>query len=196
MEDNKEENLNNNLPDNQDLASDPDIFGADTPASDMADLASDPDIFADSIDDNFKQTDGASLEENFEENKEITAEVQNSFNDNNIQNENTISNDLITVRPVKFQEFEQIEPIRVIKKNLDIMQDILLHVSVELGRTNSTIRDVMDMKKGSIFELNKIAGEQVEVFVNGKMVAKGEVIVIEDKFGVRITSTNLPKSEI
>ena len=73
------------------------------------------------------------------------------------------------------------------------MQDVLMHVSVELGRTKSSIREVMEMEEGTVVELEKIAGEQVEVFVNEKLVAKGEVIVIEDKFGVRITSTNIQK---
>lgn len=104
------------------------------------------------------------------------------------------SDELITVRPVKFPQFEQTPPIRTIKKNLDIMQDVSMHVSVELGRTKSSIREVMEMEEGSIVELDKIAGEQVEVFVNDKLVAKGEVIVIEDKFGVRITSTNIVKN--
>lgn len=101
--------------------------------------------------------------------------------------------DLITVRPIKFQEFEPQTPNRAIKKNLDILQDVLMHVSVELGRTKSSIKEVINFKAGSIIELNKIAGEQVEVFVNDKLIAKGEVIVIEDKFGVRITNTNIQK---
>ena len=69
-----------------------------------------------------------------------------------------------------------------------------MHVTVELGRTKSSIREVIELEAGSIVELDKIAGEQVEVFVNGKLIAKGEVIVIEDKFGVRITSTNIAKT--
>lgn len=102
--------------------------------------------------------------------------------------------ELITVRPIKFQDFEDTQPNRAIKKNLDILQDISMHISVELGRTKSTIRDVMELEKGSVVELDKIAGEQVEVFVNEKLIAKGEVIVIEDKFGVRVTSTNIAKN--
>lgn len=101
---------------------------------------------------------------------------------------------MITVRPVKFQEFEQTPPNRSIKKNLDILQDVSMHISVELGRTKSSIREVMEMEQGSIVELDKIAGEQVEIFVNEKLVAKGEVIVIEDKFGVRVTSTSIAKN--
>ena len=104
------------------------------------------------------------------------------------------TNKMITVRPVKFQEFEQTPPSRTIKKNLDILQDVSMHISVELGRTKSSIKEVMEMEQGSIVELDKIAGEQVEIFVNEKLVAKGEVIVIEDKFGVRVTSTSFPKN--
>lgn len=105
----------------------------------------------------------------------------------------TSVHDLITVRPVKFQEFEKEEIIPSIKKNLDIMQDVMMHISVEIGKTKSSIREVMELKKGSIVELNKVAGEPVEIYVNEKLVAKGEVIVMEDKFGVRVTTTNLPK---
>lgn len=105
----------------------------------------------------------------------------------------TSAHDLITVRPVKFQEFEKEEIIPSIKKNLDIMQDVMMHISVEIGKTKSSIREVMELKKGSIVELNKVAGEPVEIYVNEKLVAKGEVIVMEDKFGVRVTTTNLPK---
>ena len=96
---------------------------------------------------------------------------------------------------VKFQTFEATEPNRTIKKNLDILQDISMHVSVELGRTKSSIREVIGMEIGSVVELDKIAGEQVEIFINEKLVAKGEVIVIEDKFGVRVTSTTNPKPQ-
>ena len=117
--------------------------------------------------------------------------------ENNIAFENTEkNNDLITVRPVKFQEFQPSEPNRAIKKNLDILQDIQMHVSVELGKSKLSIKEVMEMEKGSIVELDKIAGEQVEIYVNKKLVARGEVIVIEDKFGVRVVSTNLPKPTI
>lgn len=110
-----------------------------------------------------------------------------------ITNSEQPAHELVTVRPVKFQELEDVPANRSIKKNLDIMQDVLMHISVELGRTKSSIKEVMEMEKGSIVELDKIAGEQVEIYVNEKLVAKGEVIVIEDKFGVRVTSTSLQK---
>jgi len=120
---------------------------------------------------------------------------------NNIQSDvdfdfdsNEEPDNMVTVRPVKFQQFEPTEPKRSIKRNLDIMQDISMHISVELGKAKSTIKEVMDLSTGSIVELDKIAGEQVEIYANNKIIAKGEVIVIEDKFGVRVTSTNIPKT--
>ena len=65
--------------------------------------------------------------------------------------------------------------------------DVPLEVTVELGRTSKTIKDILEFAPGTIIELNKIAGESVDVLVNGKNVAKGEVVVIEENFGVRIT---------
>lgn len=126
--------------------------------------------------------------------EDFVSAPENDEKDENDEKETNETEKLITVRPVKFQNFEETPPIRTIKKNLDILQDVSMHISVELGRTKSSIKEVMEMEKGSIVELDKIAGEQVEVFVNGKLVAKGEVIVIEDKFGVRVTSTNFPKT--
>ncbi len=140
----------------------------------------------------FEQIEQPILQEELTIQTPITEDFQN-----NIAFENTEeNNDLITVRPVKFQEFQPSEPNRAIKKNLDILQDIQMHVSVELGKSKLSIKDVMEMEKGSIVELDKIAGEQVEIYVNKKLVARGEVIVIEDKFGVRVVSTNLPKPTI
>ena len=60
-------------------------------------------------------------------------------------------------------------------------------MTVELGRTNKSIKEILDFSPGTIIELNKLAGEPVDVLVNGKFVAKGEVVVIEESFGVRIT---------
>lgn len=149
----------------------------------------------DTIEESFKTQD---LREEADNQGASVETFEDSFNSedslvNTDSEENENIQQMITVRPVKFQKFQPDEPNRAIKKNLDIMQDVSMHVSVELGRTKATIKDVMDYKEGSIVELDKIAGEQVEVYVNNKLVAKGEVIVIEDKFGVRVTTTSLPK---
>jgi flagellar motor switch protein FliN len=75
---------------------------------------------------------------------------------------------------------------------LDLILDVPLEVSVELGRTRMLIKDILDLAAGSIIELEAVAGEAVDVIVNGKLVAKGEVVVIEDNFGVRITEIVAP----
>ncbi len=133
--------------------------------------------------------------ENIEKPIELQEEIKELIEEPIATEEEPKPDNKVTVRPIKFQEFENVEVKRSIKKNFDILQDIPMHISVELGRAKSTIKEAMDLEHGSIVELNKIAGEQVEVFVNGKYIAKGEVIVIEDKFGVRITSTNIIKVE-
>lgn len=71
--------------------------------------------------------------------------------------------------------------------NLDLLLDVPLRVTVELGRTTMQIRDILDLRKGQVIELDKLAGEPVDVFVNAKLIAKGEVVVMDEHFGVRIT---------
>jgi flagellar motor switch protein FliN/FliY len=70
---------------------------------------------------------------------------------------------------------------------VELIMDVPLEVSVELGRVQMLIRDILDLSTGSIVELERMAGEPVDLLVNGKKVARGEVVVIEDNFGVRIT---------
>lgn len=90
-------------------------------------------------------------------------------------------------RPL-FQPMDEPEiPAANEPQNLGIVMDIPLEVSVELGRRRMSIRDILDLGSGSIVELDKIAGEPVDLLVNGRLVARGEVVVIEDNFGVRIT---------
>ncbi|MCZ6675930.1 MAG: flagellar motor switch protein FliN [Candidatus Poribacteria bacterium] len=72
--------------------------------------------------------------------------------------------------------------------NLELLMDVELDVVIELGRTRKTIRDVLHFGPGSVIELNKMAGETVDVFINDRLIAKGEVILFEDSLGVRITS--------
>ncbi|RXT15123.1 flagellar motor switch phosphatase FliY [Ammoniphilus sp. CFH 90114] len=72
-------------------------------------------------------------------------------------------------------------------RNLNLLLDIPLQVTVELGRTKKQIKDILEMSAGSIIELDKLAGEPVDIFVNNKLIAKGEVVVIEENFGVRVT---------
>ena len=81
-------------------------------------------------------------------------------------------------------------------KNLEFILDIPLRVSVELGRTRMVINDLLQLGQGSVIELSKMAGEPLEVLVNDKLVAKGEVVVVNDKFGVRLTDIISPVERI
>lgn len=93
----------------------------------------------------------------------------------------------VNVAPAQFQAFDNsISPVMQ-QENMDLIMDVPLEVTVELGRTNKTIKEILDFTPGTIIELNKLAGEAIDVLVNGKYVAKGEVVVIEDSFGIRLT---------
>ena len=93
----------------------------------------------------------------------------------------------VNVQPAQFTPFGPGFSAQFAQANIDLILDVPLEVTVELGRTNKTIQDILDFAPGTIIELNKIAGEPIDVLVNGKYVAKGEVVVIEESFGVRIT---------
>lgn len=93
----------------------------------------------------------------------------------------------INVQQAQFQAFSPELMAVTQKENIDLIMDVPLEVTVELGRTKKSIQDILEFAPGTIIELNKIAGEPIDVLVNGKYVAKGEVVVIEESFGVRVT---------
>lgn len=93
----------------------------------------------------------------------------------------------VNVAPASFQPFSSDVNALSQRENIDLIMDVPLEVTVELGRTKKSIKDILEFAPGTIVELNKIAGEAIDVLVNGKYVAKGEVVVIEESFGVRIT---------
>ncbi|MBR1597458.1 MAG: flagellar motor switch phosphatase FliY [Lachnospiraceae bacterium] len=93
----------------------------------------------------------------------------------------------VNAQPVQFQPFNMgINPITQ-QENIDLIMDVPLEVTVELGRTSKSIKEILEFSPGTIIELDKIAGEPIDVLVNGKLVAKGEVVVIEESFGIRVT---------
>ncbi len=81
-------------------------------------------------------------------------------------------------------------------QNLDFILDIPLKVTVELGRTTVVVKDLLQLGQGSVLELDKLAGEPLEILVNGKLVAKGEVVVVNEKFGIRLTDIISPVERI
>lgn len=93
----------------------------------------------------------------------------------------------VNVQPVQFQAFSAGQAPVAQPENIDLIMDVPLEVTVELGRTSKSIKEILEFSPGTIIELNKLAGEPIDVLVNGKFVAKGEVVVIEESFGIRVT---------
>ncbi|MCD7033771.1 flagellar motor switch phosphatase FliY [Metabacillus sp. GX 13764] len=93
----------------------------------------------------------------------------------------------VDVKPAEFVSFEHNEYHAKEPNNLDMLMDIPLQVTVELGRTKRSVKEILELSAGSIIELDKLAGEPVDILINRKIVAKGEVVVIDENFGVRVT---------
>jgi flagellar motor switch protein FliN/FliY len=81
-------------------------------------------------------------------------------------------------------------------KNIDMLMDVNLPISIELGRTKMTISDILALGPGSVVELNKLAGEPVDLLINQRVVARGEVVVIDENFGVRVTQLMTPEERL
>lgn len=114
---------------------------------------------------------------------------------NVVSNENNSSNNNVIKEPVKvqmaqFSEFSQSSPNmdeRFTNNNMDLIMKVPLTISVEIGKTKKKVKDILEFTEGTVIELDKQAGSPVDIIVNGKLIARGDVVVIEDNFGVRIT---------
>jgi len=104
----------------------------------------------------------------------------------------------VTAQPVQFQELSApaATTSQVPPDKLELLFDIPLRVTVELGRTKMTLKEVLELSVGSLIELDKLTGEPVDILVNGKLIARGEVVVIDENFGVRITDIISPKERL
>tara|TARA_B100000749_G_scaffold280894_1_gene280477 strand:- start:29203 stop:29640 length:438 start_codon:yes stop_codon:yes gene_type:complete len=91
---------------------------------------------------------------------------------------------------------EGLSPAETRDRNLNIIMDIPLKVTVELGRTKMVVSELLNLGQGSVVELNKLAGEPMEVLVNDKLVARGEAVVVNEKFGVRLTDIISPTERV
>jgi len=95
----------------------------------------------------------------------------------------------VEVRSAQFQTLEATASLGGERdRKLDLLMDLTLPVAIELGRTNMLIRDILDLQRGSVVEFEKLASEPVDILINGKKMAEGEVVVIEKHFGIRITN--------
>ncbi|MEW5819846.1 MAG: flagellar motor switch phosphatase FliY [Cyanobacteriota bacterium] len=105
--------------------------------------------------------------------------------------------DPVTIQPARFSPLDGSPPMFGEEhKNLELLLDVSLKLSVELGRSELPIKKVLELTRGSVIELDKVAGEAVDLLANGKLIAKGEVVVIEDNFGLRITSIISPADRL
>lgn len=94
----------------------------------------------------------------------------------------------INAQPMQMQQLDMAETLGEEQaQNLELIMEVPLEVTVEIGRTRRKVQDILSFAKGGLVVLDKLAGDQVDLFVNGKCIARGDVVVIDDNFGVRIT---------
>ena len=101
-----------------------------------------------------------------------------------------------TARPAQFAPLQPSQPAANGGGNLDMLLGVNLKVTVELGRTRMSIEEILQLGPGSVIELEKLAGEPVDVLINDRLIARGEVVVIDDRFGVRITDVVPPAQRV
>lgn len=113
--------------------------------------------------------------------------INESFNENIKQKEIERPMEKVEVHTAAFEPLD-VTPVKSTSKNIDLILDVPLEISVVLGRTKKSIKEILNLGTGSLIELDKLAEEPVEILVNGKKVAYGEVVVVDENFGVRITN--------
>ncbi len=171
------------------------------------------------FDDNEKIDTNANLDKEQQPNKDITNELLGEYadllseieNDNSTKEQPSVSaaeefsiphetvkeSEPVTVQPVQFAAFDvNTQTSGEENQNLDLLMDVKLQLTVELGRCELPIKKVLELTRGSIVELDKVAGEPVALYANGKHVANGEVVVIDDNFGLRITNISDPEERM
>ncbi len=116
----------------------------------------------------------------------IPMAIENSNKTNKVQKQ---------IQPVEFKPFEN-ETTTVNKENISLIMDVPLEITAELGKTKRLIKEILEFSAGSIIELDKLAGEPINILVNGKVIANGEVVVIDDNFGIRITDIVNPSKRL
>lgn len=103
------------------------------------------------------------------------------------EGDRTVENSAVSIQKPKYQELTQ-NKTQHAPRNLDLIMDVPLDFSVVLGKSKKTIKNVLSLSTGSVVELDKMTDEPLEIHVNGKLIAKGEVVVINESFGIRITN--------
>ncbi|MGE5397850.1 MAG: flagellar motor switch phosphatase FliY [Chitinophagales bacterium] len=119
----------------------------------------------------------------------------NSPADSFYANQSGVKKGQVTVQPVQFMPLATPNVYQE-PRNIDLILDVPLDISVELGKTKKNIREILELGPGSIIQLDKLAGEPVDLLVNGKLIAKGEVVVIDENYGIRITAIVSPADRL
>ncbi len=117
-------------------------------------------------------------------------------NQSNIEKNNNSITDAKTATATVFQEFSKESALNNSRHDIDLILDIPVQMTVELGRTKITIKNLLQLAQGSVVELDGMAGEPMDVLVNGCLIAQGEVVVVNDKFGIRLTDIITPSERI
>ena len=122
--------------------------------------------------------------------RKVKEEGSKSSNVEEKSNSNVIKEKKVKVQPVEFSEFEKKEePIsqNIDLSKLELLLDVPLEIKVELGSTKLNLREILELHEGSMIQLNKLAGEPLDIYANGRLIARGEVVVIDENFGIRVT---------
>ena len=106
------------------------------------------------------------------------------------------ADDAVSANPVSFEELRSENNKVTVNPELDVILDIPVTISMEVGRTSITIRNLLQLNQGSVIELDRLAGEPLDVLVNGTLIAHGEVVVVNEKFGIRMTDVISPAERI
>ena len=101
------------------------------------------------------------------------------------------------VAPAAFDDLEQSAESGAVQDiNLDVVLNVDVNLSLEVGRTNISVRNLLQLNQGSVVELDRLAGEPLDVLINGTLIARGEVVVVNDKYGIRLTDVISPAERI
>ncbi|MFH1701053.1 MAG: flagellar motor switch protein FliN [Candidatus Zixiibacteriota bacterium] len=123
--------------------------------------------------------------------EDIPGDIHDEFSDlSNIRRERQ------EAHPAEFQQLSPAPSGNNLNRNIDLLLDVKMPVSIELGRTSMAISDLLTLGPGSVVELNKLAGDPVDLLVNNALIAKGEVVVVDENFGVRITLLMSPEERL
>jgi hypothetical protein len=101
------------------------------------------------------------------------------------------------VQQAQFSSFDSLATTNIqVPENMDLIKDVMLQITVELGKTVKPINEILDFKPGSVLELDKVVGESLDILANGKKIATGEVVVIDENYGIRITDIVKPDKRL